>query len=860
MKPFQDRVEAGKILAEKLAGYAAQRPLILALPRGGLPVAAEIAARLAAPLDILAVKKIGAPNRPELAIGAISEDGIPILNEELIAILDPDRSHVTRATHEKAEEVHNQVSAYRKVMPLISVKARIVILVDDGLATGATMEAAMRVLRNRGAARIIVAVPVASSEAYAMVKAQADDIFALSVPREFYAVGQWYRDFSEVTDEDAIAILRNQRPISGLDSQFSSIDLLTDAGPIRGDLAMPPHVKGIILFAHGSGSSRKSPRNKLVAQELQKEGFATLLFDLLTEEEAGDGKNVFDIDLLADRLLLAKQWVNEFHADLPIGYFGASTGAGAALQAAAQDPAGVFAVVSRGGRPDMAVASLAHVSAPTLLLVGGNDMSVIPLNREACDRLPHGRMVIIPGAGHLFEEPGKLEEVIEYAADWFQEHLPEREFSIVEPKEEVVREIIRLAKPLRHDRDLHELAGKIAGARIVMLGEATHGTHEFYEIRRELSQILIKEHGFNFIAVEGDWPDCFEINRFIQGKNSKGIHAIMEGFQRWPSWMWANEELLHLAEWMRDYRAGFFGLDVYSLFDSIRVIQKYAQKFGAGVGAEFLRRYSCFEPFERDEVAYAKSLFQFPDGCEEEVAENLGALLKVRLEETRLSEEELFNARQNARVIKNAEKYYRAMLSGEVTSWNVRDRHMMEMLTLLLKHHGPGSKAIVWAHNTHIGDYRATDMVTEGYINLGGLARESLGEEQVALVGFGTYGGAVRAGNAWGAPEQVMRLPNAKKGSLEAYFHKAVREIHHEKFYLCFDAQSKRSALNRRHGHRAVGVVYSPAYEISGHNYVPTELANRYDAFVFVDRTSSLLSLKPKPLHGLIPETWPSGQ
>lgn len=860
MKRFENRVEAGKILADKLMSFSGEKPVILALPRGGLPVAAEIAGALHAPLDILAVKKLGAPGHPELAIGAVSEDGIPVLNEELVDALDPERRHVTKAAKMKAEEVRKQVAAYREAMPLVSIKNRFVILVDDGLATGATMEAAIRILKNRGVKKIVVAVPVASSEAYWKLKGEVDDVVALVVPQEFYAVGLWYQDFSEVSDQDAIALLKSQGPSRETETEESTVDLLTDAGPLEGDLVVPKHAKGIILFAHGSGSSRKSPRNRLVAQALQKEGFATFLFDLLTEEEARDRKNVFDIDLLAERLNLAKAWVREFHTRLPIGFFGASTGAAAALQAASQDPSDLFAIVSRGGRPDMALASLAHISIPTLLLVGGEDAPVIPLTRESCERLPQGRMVIIPGAGHLFEEPGKLDEVVEYAADWFQEHNPEREANLRVPKEEVLREIVRLAKPLKKRKSLHELAEKIAHARVVMLGEATHGTHEFYEIRKELSKILIDEHGFNFVAVEGDWPDCFEINRYIQGKNAKGIHAIMEGFHRWPTWMWANEEVLELAEWMRDHRAGFLGLDVYSMFESIRIIQKHAQKLGAEEGAALLGRYSCFEPFERDEVAYAKSLLRFPEGCREEVAKNLNSLLKVRLEDTRFTEEELFNARQNARVIKNAENYYRAMLSGKEESWNVRDQHMMEMLTLLLNHHGSASKAIVWAHNTHIGDYRATDMVDEGYVNLGGLARETLGEEQVALVGFGTYGGSVRAGEAWGAPEKIMTLPNAKKGSLEAHFHKAVREIHHEQFYLCFDDESKRGALGRRHGHRAVGVVYSPAYEISGHNYVPTELSNRYDAFVYVDRTSAVQSLKAKAHRGMLPETWPSGQ
>lgn len=859
MKAFHNRVEAGRILADKLAHFFDENPLILALPRGGLPVAGEIAKRLSAPLDVLAVKKIGAKNNPELAIGAVSEDGVPVLNEDIVNLMDPSRIYLKDAVPKKAAEVQRQISMYRNIRPMLPVSGRVVILVDDGLATGATMEAAVQVLKNRGAKKIIAAVPVASSEAYSRLKSVVDEAEVLLVPKEFYSVGLWYHDFSEVTDEVALSIFKNNAGVSEAKTQEKEVKIVVENGYVHGDLCIPNNAKGIILFAHGSGSSRKSSRNREVARALQGEGFATLLFDLLTEAEGAVRGNVFDIELLSSRLILAKHWIKEHHGSLPIGLFGASTGAAAAIEAAAQEPSDIFAIVSRGGRPDMAVASLLHVKIPTLLIVGGEDKEVLNLNRAASRKLVNSRLVIIPGASHLFEEAGKLEEVIEFAMDWFIEHLPEREFTVIEPKEQMVREIVRLAKPIHSDNDLRELAKSISGVRVVMLGESTHGTQEFYDIRKRISQILIEEHGFNFIAVEGDWPDCYEINRYIQGKFTNGIHSVLSSFQRWPTWMWANDSVLELAEWMKGRKASFYGLDVYSLFKSIEVVEKYVSNFGEDISKEFLRRYSCFEPYQRDEIAYAKSLLRFPKGCKEEVTKNLSDLLKLEIEIHRLNDDDLFNARQNARVVKNAENYYRAMLSGDAETWNIRDRHMLEVLTNLLNFHGKGSKGIVWAHNTHIGDYRATDMQEEGYVNLGGLAREEFGEENVSLVGLDTNSGDVRAGSAWGAKEEIMSLPTARKGSAEFYLHKAVREIHSDRYYLKFDEKSKTTSLGRRHGQRAVGVVYSQFAELSGHNYVPTELAKRYDLLIYLDQTSALRSLHSRSERGKFPETWPSG-
>lgn len=855
MRTFTNRAEAGKLLAAKLEPWRTRKPVVLALPRGGLPVAAEVAAALGAPLDILAVKKIGAPMQPELAMGAVSEDGIPVLNERLVSALDPNRAHLKRALAEKTSELNRQLAAYRKVMPLVSVKGRAVILVDDGLATGATMGAAVRVLKARGAAAIVVAVPVGSPQALESLRPEVSELVALMAPEEFHAVGLWYEDFSEVTDDDALAILARQGP----SREGRHVVIRVEGGKIVGDFEAPAAPKGIIIFAHGSGSSRNSPRNRFVAEALRSAGFATLLFDLLTKEEARNRANVFDINLLAERLLLAKAWARENFPALPLGIFGASTGAAAALQAAAQDPQDVFAVVSRGGRPDMALASLAHVSAPTLLLVGGEDTPVIPLNRAAADRLSRARMVIIPGAGHLFEEPGKLEEVVEYSADWFSEHLPGKHHAAAEPEEDVVREALRLARPLSGEKALRELANEIAGSRVVMLGESTHGTREFYELRAAISRILIDDYGYNFIAVEGDWPACYELNRFVSGQSARSARHTLEGFRRWPTWMWANEETLELAEWMKTRRAGFYGLDLYSLFESLEVLRKHAMRLGPERGSELLGVISCFEPWERSEASYAKSLI-FERGCAEEAADALAALLKIRLEDTRLTEDELFNVRENARLVKDAEAYYRAMLSGSAESWNLRDEHMSDTLERLLAHYGAASKGIVWAHNTHVGDYRFTDMPEEGYVNLGGLARERLGAEQVFLVGFGTYEGEVRAGKAWGAPEQIMRLPAAIAGSWEEKLHRLKRKLHHNQFSLVFDEESRKGALARTLGQRAVGVVYSEASEASGRNYVPTKLSRRYDAFVFVEKTTAVSSIHAPRERGLMPETWPSGQ
>jgi len=822
-------------------------------------VALEIARELGAPLDILAVKKIGAPQNPEFAIGAVSEDGQPHLDEAVIEKLGLDRQAVQKIAAEKAREVAASSEWFRREFPLQPVGGRHVIVVDDGLATGATAEAAIRVLRLRRAASITVAAPVASRLALKRIEKLADKIVVLNRPDDFYAVGAWYRSFAQVTEAEAMEALRHGRlePVAPEEAEVE-IPIGDGGATLKGDVAMPDAARAMVIFAHGSGSSRLSPRNRQVAGDLNKVGFATLLFDLLTVTESETRQNIFDIRLLAERLSRATAWVRARYPNLPLAYFGASTGGGAALDAAARRSEGLFAIISRGGRVDLAMHP-DRVDVPTLLIVGGADEPVLSLNEKTLERLPHGRLVVVPGAGHLFVEPGALEEVIEYAIDWLLENLAPLHPEVDRPKEAVTREIERLARPLSSDAWIRHFADSIAGAKIVMLGEATHGTHEFYELRRKISEHLLQHHGFNFIAVEGDWPDCFALNRYIESGEGGRAKDVMARFKRWPQWMWANAETVPLIEWMRHWKkAGFYGLDVYSLFESIDVIREYAAKLEPGLAAQLMHRYACFEPWARDEIAYAKSLLRLPEGCREAVVANMRELLTLRLSEARVSRNELFDLQQNARVIANAENYYRAMIGGGPESWNVRDEHMLETLEALLRRVGP--KAIVWAHNTHIGDFHATDMAETGYINLGGLARETYGKENVCLVGFGTYEGEVLAGRAWGSPEEVMEVAPARAGdSYEHYFHQAAGELGEKQFALKFDKES-RKILGRRLGQRAIGVVYQPYYERTGGNYVPTVLSERYDAFVYVDRTRALNSLKTQLGHGLFPETWPIGQ
>ena len=357
-------------------------------------------------------------------MGAIATGGVRVVNRDVVDALHIPPAVLDRAAAEELRELERREQSYRGERPQPRVEGRTVILVDDGLATGSTMRAAVAALRQQGPARIVVAVPVAAPSTCADLRREVEEVVCFATPEPFMAVGRFYDDFSQTTDEEVTALLASAR------GGEEEVRLAVDGVTLVGDLALPVRPQGVILFAHGSGSSRHSPRNRKVARALRASGLGTLLIDLLTPreeaEDAATGHLRFDIGLLARRLGAVTRWLQEERplAGLPVGYFGASTGGGAALAAAA-DHGEVFAVVSRGGRPDLAGTALPRVTAPTLLIVGGDDVPVIAMNRTAAAAMrAEVRLEIVRGASHLFEEPGALEQVAELAAGWFGDHLP----------------------------------------------------------------------------------------------------------------------------------------------------------------------------------------------------------------------------------------------------------------------------------------------------------------------------------------------------------------------------------------------------------------------------------------------------
>lgn len=447
---FKDRQDAGRRLAKHLMKYANQKDVtVLGIPRGGVPVAFEIAMALHVPLDIFLSRKLGVPGQEELAFGAVAAGDGRFLDQEIVqtAGISPEQiDRITQATRAKLDE---RARLYRGDRPPISVEGQTVILVDDGIATGASVYAAIRALRQMNPKMLVVAAPVAPNSTCNWLRTSVDELVIPYTPECFYAVGQFYDHFRQTTDEEVVILLRRaavalggnreqsettpadppSAPGSGLPRRMVSIPVGNVS--LEGSLTLPHGAHGLVLFAHGSGSSRHSPRNQYVAAALHSSGLATLLFDLLTkEEEAVDSRTGglrFNIALLAERLIGATDWVrrSESTSHLAIGYFGASTGSAAALVAAAHLPEVIGAVVSRGGRPDLAGESLRRVHAPTLLIVGGLDEAVITLNRRALATLPAPmkRLAIVPGATHLFEEPGTLEEVARLACTWLIRYL-----------------------------------------------------------------------------------------------------------------------------------------------------------------------------------------------------------------------------------------------------------------------------------------------------------------------------------------------------------------------------------------------------------------------------------------------------
>jgi putative phosphoribosyl transferase len=857
------------------------RPVIYALPRGGVPLGVEIARALHAPLDIVLVRKIGAPGAPELALAAVVDGENPqmVVNEDVRQQTGASDAFLEGGRRAQLAEIERRRERYLGKHARVDPSGRTAIVVDDGLATGATAKVALNALKRQGATKLVLAVPVAPRETLAEMRSYADVVVCLNSAEIFFGVGAFYTDFHQLTDEETIGLLRKawsaETPTDPAEKAPAATRRQVSVPPLHlaGDLCVPPAPRGAVLFAHGSGSSRLSPRNIAVADALNAEGFATLLLDLLTEKEALDRSNVFDIPLLAERLVEAVSWINGEPglADLKLGLFGASTGAGAALFAAAELDGRIGAVVSRGGRPDLApVARLAKVSAPTLLIVGGNDQQVLALNQEALAALACEKSLkVVPGATHLFEEPGTLEAVMELAGAWFQHYLTPPMAQAAPPPSaspQSVAALLRAAvKPLPSidDPAFAEAFDKFGDASVVLLGEASHGTSEFYRARAAITRRLIERHGFTIVAVEADWPDAAAIDRHVRHKPHQPMSA--RPFTRFPTWMWRNTDVDAFVATLRDHNArqeparqvGFYGLDLYNMTASMAAVLAYLDRVDPEAASVARTRYGCLTPWSREPSAYGRaSLSKGYALCEQAVARILTDLLRNELQYGSRDGENFLDAAQNARLVTDAERYYRIMYYGSHESWNLRDKHMFETLQHILDAKGPASKAVVWAHNSHIGDARHTDMGTEhGELNIGQLCREHYGSK-AALIGFGTHAGTVAAASDWDGPMEIKTVKPSRPDSYEFLCH----QTGVERFLLDLGdgcGADLREALAAQHLERYISVIYRPETERWSH-YTHASLAQQYDAFVWFDQTHAVTTL-PTPVRAGEDETYPFG-
>ena len=437
---------------------------------------------------------------------------------------------------------------------------------------------------------------------------------------------------------------------------------------------------------------------------------------------------------------------------------------------------------------------------------------------------------------------------------------------------EVVRSAVRPLDGAGADYD--PLVRLIGDARFVLLGEATHGTHEFYRERAEITKRLVKEKGFTAVAVEADWPDAFRVNRYVRGlSDDKDADEALSGFKRFPTWMWRNTVVLDFVEWLREYnsslpagavKVGFYGLDLYSLYASIEAVLGYLDRIDPEAALRARYRYSCFEHYGEDTQAYGyAATFGLTESCEREVVSQLVELRRRATDyasrDGHVAQDEFFFAEQNARLVKNAEEYYRSMFRGRVASWNLRDRHMAETLDALVAHlsaEGQAAKVAVWEHNSHLGDARATYMGDIGELNVGQLVRERYGRGSV-LVGFTTYSGTVTAASDWDRPAERKRVRRALPGSYEALFH----EVGTRNFLLTLrDGGEVSSALRGPRLERAIGVIYLPQTERQSH-YFDARLPEQFDAVIHLDETRALEPLERQAFweEGEPPETFPFG-
>ncbi len=662
---FRDRRDAGQHLAGLLEKHRG-RPdvIVIGLPRGGVPVAYEVATALGAPLDVFSVRKLGVPGREELAVGAIASGGALVINDDVVRGLGITPQVVQRVAEREGRELQRCESLYREGRPRPDIAGRVVIAVDDGLATGSSMRAAVEALRKLRPARIVVAVPAAPESTCRELAALVDEVVCATTPTPFSAVGSSYWDFTQTTDEEVRDLLR------------------AASAPRPAPASMPGRAEVALIRAAGAATA--------------------------------DG---------------------------------------------------------------------------------------------------------VPA-----------------------------------------------------DRELFDLVGD---AHLVLIGEASHGTAEFYAARAAMTRRLIEENGFCAVAVEADWPDAYRVNRYVRGRGADTTaEEALRGFERFPTWMWRNAAVLEFAGWLREHndrsgpderaQAGFYGLDLYSLFRSVHEVISYLDRVDPAAAARARERYACFDHFSGDDAQVYGFAAAFGAGepCEREAVDQLADLQRHALEYARrdglFAEDELFYTEQNARTVRTAEEYYRALFSGRVSSWNLRDRHMADTLDALAGHLGrqrqAPAKIVVWAHNSHLGDARATETAASGELNVGQLVRERHPGD-CRLVGFTTYAGTVTAADDWEGPAERKQVRPALPDSVEELFH----EVGEKEFLLRLEAGSRASeALRSARLQRAIGVIYRPQTERQSH-YLRARVADQYDAVIHVDETRAVEPLERTARweEGEVPETYP---
>ena len=677
--PFDDRSQAGRVLAERLMPYFGRASLlVLALPRGGVAVGFEVARALQAPLDIFVVRKLGLPGHEEYAMGAIASGGVRVMTA--LPGLSVTAEEVAEVVAREQDELRRREQLYRGQRPPVSIEGRTVILVDDGLATGATMRAAVLAVRQRHPAHVVVAVPVGAEESCQALRNEADEVVCTAMPHPFRAVGLWYKHFPQASDEEVIRLLEEARRDHAL---------VVKKKPVQQKTPFPPQ-------------QADSPR-------------------------------------------------------------------------------------------------------PRTALLDGLQQHLRPLTGTA------------------------------------------------------------------HDYD--PLMQLIGPARFALLGEASHGTQEFYRERAAITRRLITEKGFTAIAVEADWPDAWRVNRYVRGQGDDADAAsALSGFKRFPAWMWRNTEVRDFVEWLRDYntgrspdtQVGFYGMDLYSLFTSIHEVLAYLDRVDPEAAQRARYRYSCFDHAAEDSQAYGYAAsFGMAPSCEDAVVQQLREMTRHAGElppPAGLEHDAAFHAQQNARLVRNAEEYYRTMFRARMSSWNLRDSHMVETLQVLDRYLGAGGtppKIAVWAHNSHLGDAGSTEMSDRGEWNVGQLMRDRYAGDAVRI-GFSTYHGWVTAASDWDQPPQRKRVRDGLKGSWEEVFH----QTGIQRFLLVLrDNAALRKLVEPLRLQRAIGVIYRPETERQSH-YFHTRLAGQFDAMIHIDETSALEPLDKGAVwssSGEAPETFPSG-